>query len=79
MTIIDQANINLPELLSRVEHGEEIIISNQGIPIAKLIPFQPAFNRRSSLGQDQHRFTVPENFNDPLPENLLIAFEGGAE
>ncbi len=79
METIDQAKINLPELLSRVERGEEIIISNQGIPIAKLIPLQPPFNRRSSLGQDQHRFTVPDNFNDPLPENILIAFEGGAE
>lgn len=75
---IDQSTTNLTELLSRVECGEEIIISNQGIPIAKLIPLQPPLNRKASLGQDQHRFTVPDDFNDPLPEDMLIAFEGGA-
>lgn len=31
------------------------------------------------LGQDQGLFIVPEAFNDPLPEDMLSAFEGGTE
>jgi prevent-host-death family protein len=73
---IHQAKTNLSRLLSRVELGEEIIISNRGVPVAKLIPFHPASNRRASLGQDQGKFIVPENFNDPLPEEILASFEG---
>ncbi len=76
---IDQAKINLPELLLRVELGEEIIISNQGIAIAKLVPFRAASNRRDSLGQDRGLFVVPDDFNAPLPEDILVAFEGGDE
>lgn len=74
---IHQAKTNLSRLLSRVELGEEIIISNRGIPIAKLVPFQTLSNRRASLGLDQGRFTVPDDFDAPLPEEILAEFEGG--
>ena len=76
---IHQAKTNLSRLLSRVELGEEIVISNRGIPIAKLVPFRTSLDRRSSLGQDRGMFTVPDDFNAPLPEDILGAFEGGAE
>jgi antitoxin (DNA-binding transcriptional repressor) of toxin-antitoxin stability system len=74
---IDQSHIDLSQLLLRIEDGEEIIIANQGIPIAKLIPFHPSTDRRRSLGIDRGRFTVPEDFND-LPADLLAAFEDEA-
>ncbi|MBE9092661.1 MULTISPECIES: type II toxin-antitoxin system Phd/YefM family antitoxin [Microcoleaceae] len=76
---IHQAKTNLSRLLSRVELGEEIIISNEGIPVAKLVPFRTSSNRRSCLGQDRGRFVLPENFNDPLPKEILTAFEGNEE
>ncbi|MBP5973190.1 type II toxin-antitoxin system Phd/YefM family antitoxin [Brasilonema sp. CT11] len=72
---IHQAKTNLLRLLSRVELGEEIIISNRGVAIAKLVPFRSSSNRRSSLGQDQGRFVVLEDFNASLPEDILAAFE----
>lgn len=73
---IHQAKTNLSRLLSRVELGEEIVISNRGIPVAKLVPFCTSSNRKASLGIDRGRFIVPEDFNDPLPEDILSAFEG---
>ena len=81
---MDSVNIhycktNFSRLLSRVELGEEIVISNRGIPVAKLVPFRTSLDRRASLGQDRGRFIVPEDFNAPLPEEILAAFEGGEE
>jgi prevent-host-death family protein len=76
---IHQAKTNLSRLLSRVELGEEIIISNRGIPVAKLVPFRLSSSRQASLGLDRGRFVVPEDFNAPLPEELLAAFEGSEE
>lgn len=73
---IHQAETNLLQLLSRVELGEEIIIANQGIPIAKLVPFHPSSNRRVSLGQDRGKFIVPEDFDNSMPEEILSAFDG---
>jgi len=78
MINIHQAKTNLSQLLSRVKLGEEIVISNRGVPIAKLVPFNH-FDRRSSLGQDRDQVTIPEDFNDPLPEEILAAFEGSIE
>ncbi|MFN5924485.1 MAG: type II toxin-antitoxin system Phd/YefM family antitoxin [Pseudanabaena sp.] len=74
---IHQAKTNLSRLLARVELGEEIVISNRGVPVAKLVPFCTSSNRKASLGIDKGRFIVPEDFNDPLPEDILSAFEGG--
>lgn len=76
---IHQAKTNLSQLLSRVELGEEIVISNQGVPIAKLVPFRTACDRRSSLGRDRGTFIVPDDFNAPLLEDVLATFEGSGE
>jgi len=76
---IHQAKTNLSRLLSRVELGEEIVIANRGVPVAKLVPFRGTSDRKSSLGKDRGLFTVPDDFNAPLPQDILAGFEGGAE
>jgi prevent-host-death family protein len=73
---VHQAKTNLSNLLADVELGKEIIIANRGVPVAKLIPFHGVSNRRICLGQDQGRFVVPKDFNDPLPDDTLPGFEG---
>ncbi|BAY83887.1 prevent-host-death family protein [Calothrix parasitica NIES-267] len=75
---IHYCKTNLSRLLSRVELGEEIVISNRGKPIAKIVPFSTSVNRRASLGKDRGKFVVPDDFNT-LPEEILSAFEGNQE
>ena len=38
---IHDAKTNLSRIIERVEHGEEIIISRAGTPVAKVIPLHP--------------------------------------
>ncbi|MBD1857408.1 MULTISPECIES: type II toxin-antitoxin system Phd/YefM family antitoxin [Leptolyngbya] len=73
---IHQAEMNLSELLARVELGEEIVISDQGVPIAKLVPISPNSCRRASLGMDQGRLIISDDFNNSLPDDILAAFGG---
>ena len=47
---VHQANTQFSRLLARVELGEEIVIANRGVPVAKLVPVQPAHPRGASLG-----------------------------
>jgi prevent-host-death family protein len=75
---IHEAKTQLSRLLSRVELGEEIIISNRGVPVAKLVPLKQPQSRRQSLGRDRGLFTIPDDFNK-LPEEVLATFEGGLE
>jgi prevent-host-death family protein len=49
---IHQAKTHLSQLLSRVELGEEIVIANRGVPVAKLVPIASKLDRRGSMGID---------------------------
>ena len=48
---IHDAKTNLSRIIDRVEHGEEIIISRAGTPVAKVIPLNRRVDRvgRGSL------------------------------
>ncbi|MCT9928875.1 type II toxin-antitoxin system prevent-host-death family antitoxin [Planotetraspora sp. A-T 1434] len=43
---IHDAKTNLSRIIDRVEHGEEIVISRAGRPVAKVIPFPTRVSRR---------------------------------
>lgn len=69
---IHEAKTHLSRLLQRVEAGEEIVISRAGTPVARLVPERKAAQRK--LGLDRGLFEVPEDFDAPLPAELLEAF-----
>jgi prevent-host-death family protein len=48
---IKQARQQLPDLIDRVEAGEEIIISRQGRAVAQLIPAPKAFKQLPVLSE----------------------------
>jgi len=71
---VHEAKTHLSRLLARVSTGEEIVISKAGKPIARLIPWSdPVSNRKPGL--DRGKFTVPDDFDAPLPAEVLDGFE----
>jgi antitoxin (DNA-binding transcriptional repressor) of toxin-antitoxin stability system len=55
--------------------GEEVIIAKAGEPKARLVPFaRPVRNRKP--GDWKGRFVFGPDFDAPLPEDVLTAFEG---
>ena len=71
---IHEAKTHLSRLLARVAAGEEIIISKAGKPMAKLSPLsKPRTNRVPGL--DKGVIQIPDDFDAPLPEDLLEQFE----
>lgn len=71
---IHEAKTKLSQLLARVEAGEEVIIARAGHPIARISGIKQAHGGRV-LGRDAGLFEVPEDFNAPLPEDVLDEFE----
>lgn len=78
--VIDPAKVNVHEakthfskLLRRVATGEEIVIARAGVPVARLVPVARRTDR--AFGIDRDRFQVPEDFDAPLPEDILRDFE----
>lgn len=68
-----EAKTTLSALLRRVATGEEITISSGGRPVAKLVPIQRGAER--VFGRDRGVFEVPEDFDAPLPDDVLKDFE----
>lgn len=71
---VHEAKTHLSRLLQRVQLGEEITISRGGRPVAKLVP-APA-PQRPQFGLDRGLFEVPEDFDAPLPEDILSTLSG---
>jgi prevent-host-death family protein len=83
MTIvkIHEAKTNLSKLIARVEAGEEIVIARGDKPVVKVVPFQTAAKRKRVPGAMKGIWPeIPDAFFfDPLPEEELAAWEGGAD
>ena len=71
---VHEAKTHFSRLLTRVAGGEEIIIAKAGKPVARLTPFEKP-PRRRRLGADEGLFEVPADFDDPLRDEILGAFE----
>ena len=72
---IHQAKTHLSKLLRRTMQGEEIIIARAGVPIARLVGFEPKKTRRA-LDVDRGLYKVPEDFDAPLPPHIVALFTG---
>lgn len=70
---VGEAKTHLSRLLKQVEDGDEVVIERDGTPVARLVAI--ARPRRTWIGMDQGTFTVPADFNDPLPPDLQQYFE----
>jgi prevent-host-death family protein len=70
---VHEAKTHLSRLLRHVMAGEEVVISRGGSPVARLVPAAPPKQRQ--IGRDRGLFKVPDDFDAPLPEELLNAFE----
>ena len=59
---IHDAKTNLSRIIDRVEHGEEIIISRAGTPVAKVIPLRPRV-QRTGRGSLAGRLVAHDDWN----------------
>lgn len=76
MTVnIHEAKTQLSRLVEEVEGGREIVIARAGRPVARLVPLASPV-RPKQLGLLRGRIRVRADFDAPLPDDLLEAFEG---
>jgi prevent-host-death family protein len=75
---VTEAKARFSKLLWRVRAGEEITITKWGVPVARLVPVEAQKGKRQ-LGFYEGKFTVPDDFDAPLPDEILDAFEGKAK
>lgn len=71
---VHEAKTHFSKLLARVKEGEEIIIAKAGTPVARLVPVKEHIVNRSP-GTAKGKICVAPDFNAPLPDSILEAFE----
>jgi antitoxin (DNA-binding transcriptional repressor) of toxin-antitoxin stability system len=62
--------------LHQVEAGESFVIIQADKAIAELRPITSNSKQLRPFGLCAGEFTVPDDFDAPLPEEILNAFEG---
>ncbi len=71
---VHEAKTQLSRLLEQVAEGDEVVIAKAGVPVARLVPVQPPLAARP-LGTERGRVLIADDFDAPLPEDLLGRFE----
>ena len=72
---ISDAKTHLSRYLERVERGETILLCRRNLPVAEIRPLTRDTATLRAIGTATDP-KVPPEFFDPLPEDVLRAFEG---
>lgn len=72
---IHDAKTQFSRLVDAAANGEEIIIARAGKPAARLVPLADA-KPPVRIGLLEGKIRISDDFDAPLPEDLLSAFEG---
>jgi prevent-host-death family protein len=70
---VHEARTHLSCLLKQALAGEDVIIMRSGRPLVKLTPI-PSAPRPRTVGSGKGDFVVPDDFDAPLPDEILDAF-----
>src|SRR5262245_10094120 len=77
MVNIHEAKARLSEYLEAVARGERVLICKRNKPVAELTRVDEKRQRPRPVGAGPHRFTIPDSFFEPMPDEFLDAFENG--
>lgn len=72
----DEMQKNLPGYLSLVKTGETLIITQADEPVAEVKPLARVAQEPRPSGLCAGQFKTPDDFDAPLPDEILEAFEG---
>jgi prevent-host-death family protein len=72
------AKTHLSRLIDQVNAGEEVIITRHGRPVARLVPAEARPKRKLGTLKGKGCW-VADDFDGPLPDDLLDLFEGKAK
>lgn len=71
---LDDLCADSARILGKLEPGENLVIGNQDRPVAEVQPRHVSSMQPRPCGLYAGQFRVPDDFNDPLPEDILADF-----
>ena len=72
---VNEMQRDFPGYMQKVNAGETLRILQAGTPIAEIQPIEHMPVGLRPIGLCAGEFTVPDNFDEPLPDDVLNGFE----
>lgn len=73
---VEEVEKHAAEYLHRVLDGETVVVFRQDRPVAEIRPLPAGGEGLRPIGLAAGDFVVPDDFDEPLPEDVLEQFEG---
>ena len=77
---VSVAQANLRDVIERARGGENVTLVDQGRAVARVLPIldeRAAAKPPRRLGVAEGKFVVPDDFDAPLPDDVLELFYEG--
>jgi prevent-host-death family protein len=71
---IYDAKTRLSQLVDKAASGEDVVVSRNGKPLVRITRLDVP-RRSITFGLLKGRFSVPRDFDAPLPDDAVAAFE----
>lgn len=72
---IHEAKTHLSKYLDNLD-DEPVLLCKRNVPIAKIVGLKQKRKQPRPVGLAEGEFSIPDQFFEPLPDDLLDAFEG---
>lgn len=69
---IDEAQDKLPDLLAQALAGNEVIITDHGTPVARLVPVVAHTKKKRVAGINRGTVSTSEDFDEPLSDEFWL-------
>jgi prevent-host-death family protein len=73
---IYEAKTQLSKLVDLASSGTDVVIARAGKPVARLTSLNTKEKRKIGFGALEGKGWIAEDFDAPLPDDLLALFEG---
>lgn len=76
---INEIKTHFSSCLAKVSNGETVIVCKRNIPIAEIKPIASPPDRKRPIGlagKEYPEFKISDTFFDPLPDDIIAAFNG---
>jgi prevent-host-death family protein len=72
---IYDAKTRLSQLVDKAAAGEDVVVGRNGKPLVRITRLEPS-RRQIKFGVLKGKLRIPADFDSPLPDDVLAAFEG---
>ena len=76
---INEIKTHFSRFLAKVSNGETVIVCKRNVPIAEIKPIEALPNKKRPIGlagKEYPNFIISDSFFDPLPDDIVAAFNG---